>query len=428
MTTVEQIQLIDAYLFGKSLPEQVAELERAVMAEAAIRDLYWQRVRWHTLLREFCERRPMAQLCRAVGLTPGDAFPQYAERLTQPSANPAAATARPAATAPATGKTAAPAPLKPSADQPPPTSPVLGFLGGVIDYVSHSRLLMLWLIVGALTLYGAAHIGRLLVSRFGAQENVQVANQDGVGKPHEGVAAPEARPVQAVARLTSAIDCTWGPVAGAGGAGREATKLPLGEQFYPLQKLNLVAGWAEITFTSGAKAILQGPTRFSIADALGGDLQLGRLTVKAPSSAKGFSVNTPSGKVVDLGTEFGVKVGEDHATHVTVFVGEVIVRSRTASGGPPAEPMHVKAGEAIIMAAGQPARSAAAQNDQFVRDLTAVGEKPEVEAEYLDLMRSLKPAVWFRMQGSDTDRVVHDEVGRQRATANCIGTVRAIRS
>ena len=401
--TDEQIQLIDAYLLGKPSPEQVAELERAVMADAAIRDLYWQRLRWHTLLREFCERRPMAQLAAQLANS-GAPFPHFEELLKQLEASPANAPAPPADR---------PAPLETPAGQPPPASPVLGFLGGVVDYVSGSRRLMLGLLVGVLTVYGVVRVGGLLVKRFSGQD--QVASKDGAdANPHEGVAAPAIHPVQAVARLTSAIDCKWDFAPESGAARRGLTTLPLGEPLYPAQKLDLVAGLAEITFTSGAKAILQAPTRFSVSHALGGDLQLGRLTVKAPGSAKGFSVNTPSGKVVDLGTEFGVKVGEDRATHVTVFVGEVIVKSQAARGGQPAEPMHVKAGEAVVMATGQPAHSVAVQNDQFVRDLTAVAEQPEIEAEYLDFMQSLKPAVWFRMQGSETDRVVHDTMAAAR--------------
>ena len=49
----------------------------------------------------------------------------------------------------------------------------------------------------------------------------------------------------------------------------------------------------------------------------------GRLTVKVPEEAIGFTVQTPSGDVVDLGTEFAVDVGKKGATELYVLDGTV---------------------------------------------------------------------------------------------------------
>ena len=89
----------------------------------------------------------------------------------------------------------------------------------------------------------------------------------------------------------------------------------------------LVAGLAEITFHSGAKLVLTGPTQFSIRSASETNLSVGKLTAKVPHSALGFTVSTPSGNVVDLGTEFGVEVTPDKNLDVQVFVGEVKVNA-----------------------------------------------------------------------------------------------------
>jgi hypothetical protein len=51
----------------------------------------------------------------------------------------------------------------------------------------------------------------------------------------------------------------------------------------------------------------------------------GRLTARVPRAALGFTVLSPGGKVVDLGTEFGLSVEEGGATTVRVFDGLVAV-------------------------------------------------------------------------------------------------------
>ena len=52
-------------------------------------------------------------------------------------------------------------------------------------------------------------------------------------------------------------------------------------------------------------------------------LASGRLTVRAPAEAAGFTVHTPASEVVDLGTEFAVVVERGGATELHVLEGEV---------------------------------------------------------------------------------------------------------
>ena len=56
----------------------------------------------------------------------------------------------------------------------------------------------------------------------------------------------------------------------------------------------------------------------------GGTLESGRLTGKVDDGK--FWLTTPTAKVIDLGTEFGVTVGPTSNTDVCVFDGEVQVR------------------------------------------------------------------------------------------------------
>ena len=405
-------ELLSMYCDGTANPAQVERLEQFLdAAPSAGRPLL-------DYLQLDAELRFMVQGQRALGRSLDAIFaPSSAIILDE---EPAVSASIATGNSPGDG----PLPAKQAASATPAAkSPVLGFLGGVVDYVSHSRTLMFWLIGGTLGLYFAVQLGSLLVSRFWAQNAPQLADQRGAGTEERGddVIDPAglggAPGAKIVARLTNAIDCRW-HLSRHGGTNRidqaESVALDLGSNFHAGQKLNLTAGLAELTFVSGAKVILHAPAQFAVSDRLSGHLVVCRLTGKVPHSAAGFTINTPGGKVVDLGTEFGVKVNDDRTMHVIVYVGEVVVDSGSGAAGEPKYTVHVKAGEAIVMAPGQPAKSTPAQEEQFIRDLAPFGNKAEVEAAYVEFVKKLKPAVWFRMEGNDADRVVHDEMNAAR--------------
>src|SRR5204862_8103159 len=67
----------------------------------------------------------------------------------------------------------------------------------------------------------------------------------------------------------------------------------------------------------------------------GARLLRGKLTAQVPAAAKGFQITSPQGKIVDLGTEFGMAVARDGTTDVYVFKGKVEAYA-SATGGPSA--------------------------------------------------------------------------------------------
>jgi hypothetical protein len=89
-------------------------------------------------------------------------------------------------------------------------------------------------------------------------------------------------------------------------------------------ELRLKQGVAKLEFASDATAVLFGPARMKITGR--GEVLLidGRLTGRSESGD--FVVNTPSARVIDIGTAFGVVVKADE-TNVVVFEGEVDVQS-----------------------------------------------------------------------------------------------------
>ncbi|MEO5914162.1 MAG: discoidin domain-containing protein [Luteolibacter sp.] len=105
--------------------------------------------------------------------------------------------------------------------------------------------------------------------------------------------------------------------------------------------MDLVRGFAEVSYRNGVRVILEGPCRFEITSETSMTVSHGRATVKVPHKLKGFHLDTPAGRITDLGTEFGVAVGsgvEGPVILTEVFSGEIEIpaeetpRKRLLSG------------------------------------------------------------------------------------------------
>jgi hypothetical protein len=89
--------------------------------------------------------------------------------------------------------------------------------------------------------------------------------------------------------------------------------------------LRLVAGSAQLRFASGAVVTLNAPSEIEVLGANRLFVRNGGVVPFVPPAAKGFTVVSPTGEVVDFGTEFSVSVGPQGQTDVYVLDGEVDV-------------------------------------------------------------------------------------------------------
>jgi hypothetical protein len=90
------------------------------------------------------------------------------------------------------------------------------------------------------------------------------------------------------------------------------------------------AGSVALITTRGARVVIEAPAEFHFESAQCLHLKRGRLAADVPPAAKGFTVITPTGDAVDLGTRFGVDVPSSGAAEVHVFQGEVIAKASGA--------------------------------------------------------------------------------------------------
>ncbi|QDU91440.1 FecR protein [Pirellulimonas nuda] len=134
---------------------------------------------------------------------------------------------------------------------------------------------------------------------------VRQVNQDG-GPVQPGIAA--------VATVTRMIDVRW--------AADSISPAEL-SRLRPGQTLDLMAGQVELLFDTGVEVVLEGQTHFKILTAGSAYSQHGSIGARVGEEARGFTIETPSARVIDLGTEFGVTISELGETEVAVFRGIV---------------------------------------------------------------------------------------------------------
>lgn len=101
----------------------------------------------------------------------------------------------------------------------------------------------------------------------------------------------------------------------------DGTSFREGDSLQP-GRLKLVSGGLQLDFFSGATILIEDAAEIDLVSAWEARCLDGKVTVHVPPPAIGFRLLAPGMKVIDLGTEFGVKV-EKGESSVHVFDGEV---------------------------------------------------------------------------------------------------------
>jgi hypothetical protein len=110
------------------------------------------------------------------------------------------------------------------------------------------------------------------------------------------------------------------------------------------EPMRLGSGTVQMLLASGAQVDAQGPAEWRILSGERILVQRGKFSVVVPKRAMGFTVQTPTAIIVDLGTEFDVGVEPDGATNVKVERGAVELATIPQSGVP-SERWRLGAGE-----------------------------------------------------------------------------------
>lgn len=88
-------------------------------------------------------------------------------------------------------------------------------------------------------------------------------------------------------------------------------------------RLRFESGLVELEMDGKGRMIVEGPADLEFIGAMESRLHRGRILMKVTEAGHGYRVATPKGSVIDLGTEFGVSVGDDSKVETHVLSGEV---------------------------------------------------------------------------------------------------------
>jgi hypothetical protein len=203
-----------------------------------------------------------------------------------------------------------------------------------------------------------------------------------------GAAAPP--PLAVLSGTTSAV---W-----------EGAAITTGHPFERGRSVKLVRGFAEVSFASGVQVILEGPCRFEIngADTMG--VTHGRASVMVPPDVARFHLDTPGGRITDLGTEFGVAVGSSSEGAVVlteVFDGEIEIPAVNDSRH------RLQSGDALAIIRDTTGTRLVATLDDYRVDLADSARRLPAEAHRVSSGVNLalgkpvfSPAYYFREFGS----------------------------
>lgn len=177
----------------------------------------------------------------------------------------------------------------------------------------------------------------------------------------------------------------------------------------------ITAGTLSLISARGAKIVIEAPAEFWFESSQRLHVKRGRLSADVPPPAKGFTVITPTGDAVDLGTRFGVDVPAAGAAEVHVFQGEVITKASGAEAK-----QSLRTGDAVSFDAGastaRELRSSAFIQAEEMHELSAglaAGQRARADAALAELRKdpalialldfekddTTLPGVYRRVQG-----------------------------
>jgi hypothetical protein len=148
---------------------------------------------------------------------------------------------------------------------------------------------------------------------------------------------PVVRFATAAAWIAAAGIALWGLSAKSRGDGKLATltrthtahwehaPLAPGTPILSPHELDLASGIVELSMSSGALVVFEGPGRMEILSDNSVRLESGRLHATVPPAARGFTIEGGGYSIVDHGTEFGCFAPASGPAEVHVFDGDVEV-------------------------------------------------------------------------------------------------------
>lgn len=157
-------------------------------------------------------------------------------------------------------------------------------------------------------------------------------------------------------------------------------------------RLRLRDGSAVLTFDAGAQVTVFGPADFEITSATSIKCRRGRVTTLVDHRGRGFSIETPQAKVVDLGTQFGLQISEKGETEVVVFQGSIDLSYAPRADAIDASGRRMQQGDGLLLKnSGEIERLVSVQRNSFMSTPKVAGLRP-VEPVIGDVRDNIRKA------------------------------------
>ena len=273
-------------------------------------------------------------------------------------------------------------------ESPPSSPPILGFLAKCMPSLSSG---LGGTITLAVAIVAVGLFGFLFWEGFfneSSNQSVATGKQDlpqsgnsnampmSVGSSQESVPT---------ARLVEMTGCFW-----------ESQSLQVGDTLQEGHRILLKSGLLKIAFTGRAEVILEGPVDFTVISEKSAELRYGRVSANVFDAGKGFTIDAPGMRVLDLGTQFGFNVENDGQGEVHVFKGEVEVKLKEKDG---------RASHSRLLtthrAAALDSQTGRIDNlrfdpSQFIRTFEA--SDLEITREYVETIKAASPVAYWRFE------------------------------
>lgn len=203
--------------------------------------------------------------------------------------------------------------------------------------------------------------------------------------------APPVADNQPLAVLVGSVDARW----------QEGGRSPCVGDTLMKEKLGCDSGRFTFAMLNGVTVSAEAPVELELLALDAVVCRRGKLRVRVPKGAEGFSVNSPECTVVDRGTEFAVNVSPGEPTDVMVFDGQadVFVENK-ANGGRVGTSVMVAESVRVMPGVGRPL-NIEANPHHFTTMLPADVVPLDLGPDYRDLVLSSKPWGYWRFEKDD---------------------------
>ncbi|MDB5344606.1 MAG: FecR protein [Schlesneria sp.] len=173
--------------------------------------------------------------------------------------------------------------------------------------------------------------------------------------------------------------------------------------------LKLTDGEVQLDFLGGARLLLSAPAELHMVSNSSATLVSGAAGVRVLHAQKNFVLNAPDVAVVDLGTEFAVRV-DARQTQVHVYAGEVEISMLGDDGNTLISQRLAERGTMMVDPQSRLFTPLAAPTTPLPRVRAPVAADLVVTREYVQQVQQSKPYLYWRFD-SMVDGVVPDESG-----------------